>query len=79
MSSILCSIDDKSVPIYRILWVAEVPHFCGHDDCLYEGRYEVRLEQDESVWANREERDEVIRVIEEWQAGGPGAPGDWHE
>ena len=27
--SIFCLIDDKHVPLYRILWVAELPHFCG--------------------------------------------------
>ena len=80
MSSILCTVDDKHIPLYRILWVSEVPHFCGHDDCLYEGRYEVRLEQDESVWADRDERDGVISAIEEWQmGGGPSGPSEWHE
>ncbi|MBJ42896.1 MAG: hypothetical protein CMJ80_06380 [Planctomycetaceae bacterium] len=76
MSSILCSVDDKSVPLYRILWVSEVPHFCGQDDCLYEGRYEIRLEQDESVWANRTERDNVVKTLESWQGGLGGNP-DW--
>ncbi len=79
MSSILCTVDDKHVPLYRILWVSEVPHFCGDDDCLYEGRYEVRLEQDESVWANRDERDNVLSAIEEWQMGGGPGGSDWHE
>jgi hypothetical protein len=36
---------------------------------MYEGRYEVRLEQDESVWANREERDKMISALEAWQGG----------
>ena len=30
-----------------------------HDDCLQEGQYEIRLEQDDSVWASREERDRM--------------------
>ena len=62
-------IDDKHVPLYRILWVAAVPHFCGSEDCLYEGRYEVRLEHDESVWASGEERDNTLLVLEQWQGG----------
>ena len=66
MSSIFCLVDDKHVPLYRILWVADIPHFCGHDDCQCEGQYEVRLEQDESVWANREERDQVLSALEAW-------------
>ncbi|MEN0111727.1 MAG: hypothetical protein AAF805_13495 [Planctomycetota bacterium] len=72
--SILCRIDDKHVPLYRILWVAATPHFCGEPDCVREGYYEVRLEQDESLWANRGERDQVVRRLEEWQ-GGLGATG----
>ena len=47
MSSVFCRIDDKQVPIYRVMWIAEVPHFCGEEDCMREGQYEVRLEQDE--------------------------------
>jgi len=76
LSSILCIIDDKHIPLYRVIWVSHLPHFCGHDDCLYEGRYEIRLEQDESVWANREERDQMISALEAWQ-GGLGSPKDW--
>src|SRR5437868_13196026 len=59
--SIFCVVDDKHIPLYRILWVAAVPHFCGHEDCTQEGNYEIRLEQGESVWASREERDTVDR------------------
>lgn len=69
MSSLFCLIDDKHVPIYRILWISDVPHFCGEDDCQCEGRYEVRLEQGESLWTNREERDEIIKAIEKWHTG----------
>ncbi|MBA2115083.1 hypothetical protein [Bremerella alba] len=69
MSSLFCIIDDKHVPIYRILWISDVPHFCGESDCLYEGRYEVRLEQGESLWTNRDERDEVLKVLEKWHTG----------
>ena len=56
MPSILCLVDDKHVPLYRIIWVAAVPHFCGSEECTCEGLYEVRLEQEESVWANRDPR-----------------------
>jgi hypothetical protein len=72
----MCLVDDKHVPLYRIMWVAAVPHFCGHDDCLYEGRYEVRLEQDESVFGTREERDQVLVALEQWR-GGMGEPGEY--
>ncbi len=69
MASILCTIDDKHVPLYRVIWVAAVPHFCGSDDCVCEGQYEVRLEQDESVWASREDRDRLLEALEQWQGG----------
>ncbi len=62
--SIFCLIDDKHVPLYRIMWVSEVPHFCGSDDCEREGQYEVRLEQGESVWASHEERNVVLAALE---------------
>ena len=47
--SIFCLIDDKHIPLYRVMWVAATPHFCGAEDCTREGFYEVRLEQGESV------------------------------
>jgi len=59
----LCVIDDKHVPLYRIVWVADVPHFCGSDECQREGQYEVRLESAETLWASREERDAVIEAL----------------
>ncbi len=75
MTSIFCVVDDKHIPLYRIVWVAAVPHFCGDEDCTREGYYEVRLEGDESVWANRQERDGVLTAIESWQGDGE-APED---
>lgn len=67
MSSIFCLVDDKHLPLYRVMWLANVPHFCGEEDCLCEGRYEIRLEQGESIWANREERDTVLAALNSWQ------------
>jgi hypothetical protein len=67
--SIFCVIDDKHVPLYRILWVSDVPHFCDSPDCEHEGDYEVRLDAGESVWGNREQRDEVLATLEAWQEG----------
>ena len=76
MSRVFCKVDDKLIPLYRILWVSEVPHFCGEEDCQCEGMYEVRLEQDESVWAQSPaERDGVVTALENWVAGGD-ADGD---
>jgi hypothetical protein len=63
----MCLIDDKHVPLYRIIWVSDVPHFCGEDDCMCEGQYEVRLDHGESVWGNREDRDRVLNALEAWQ------------
>ena len=68
--SVFCAVDDKHVPLYRILWVSELPHFCGSADCEREGQYEIRLEQAESVWATMQERDAVLAAIEAWQGGG---------
>jgi hypothetical protein len=59
-------VDDKYVPLYRILWVSALPHFCGTPDCSQEGNYEVRLEDGESVFATRQERDEVLQALEAW-------------
>ena len=67
--SVFCTIDDKQVPLYRVLWVSSLPHFCGDDDCQREGQYEVRLDASESVWAvSVEERDAVMAAIEGWQS-----------
>ena len=67
--SILCRIDDKMIPLYRVMWVASTPHFCGEEDCQREGFYEIRLEQGESVWASTEERDTMQQHLEQWQGG----------
>lgn len=67
--SIFCVIDDKHIPLYRVIWVAAVPHYCGAEDCEREGWYEVRLEQGEAVWASREDRDGLLEAMEAWQGG----------
>lgn len=69
MRSIFCKIDDKHIPLYRVIWISDLPHFCGEDDCMCEGQYEIRLENDESVWGNRQERDAMLKAIEDWQGG----------
>jgi hypothetical protein len=82
VSSIFVVVDDKHIPVYRIMWVADTPHFCGNDDCVCEGDYEVRLEQDESVWASRQERDNVLKAVEAWYNGerdADDADADWDE
>ena len=74
--SILCRVDDKMVPLYRVMWVAATPHFCGEEDCVREGCYEVRLEQGESVWATIPERDKIQEQLELWQGGLGSSDGD---
>ncbi len=74
--SILFLIDDKHVPLYRVMWVAATPHFCGSDECQHEGDYEVRLEQGEVVWANRKERDDLLAALEQWAGGMEGPEHD---
>jgi hypothetical protein len=73
--SIFCLVDDKHIPLYRVMWVSDIPHFCGEDDCIAEGRYEIRLEQDESVWANRDERDRLLAALERWSNSYDGPEG----
>ena len=68
--SAVCRIDNKYVPLYRVMWISELPHYCGDDECHCEGRYEVRLEMEEAVWANREERDQALAALEAWARGG---------
>ena len=79
MRSIFCLVDDKHIPLYRVMWVSDVPHFCGHDDCMHEGDYEIRLDVDDSLWTNRDERDRVIKALARWcsdpQADSDGS--DW--
>jgi hypothetical protein len=67
--SVFCRIDDKFVPWYRILWISALPHFCGSAECEREGDYEIRLDQGESLWADREERDGALSGLEAWQGG----------
>lgn len=67
--SVFCSIDDKHVPLYRILWVSDLPHYCGSSECEREGEYEVRLDGGESLWGDRDDRDAVLAAVEAWQKG----------
>lgn len=62
----MCVIDEKHVPLYRIIWVSALPHFCGAAECQREGMYEVQLEQGETVWASQTERDDVLQALEAW-------------
>jgi hypothetical protein len=77
--SIFCIVDDKHVPLYRVIWVAAVPHFCGHEDCEHEGDYEIRLEQGESVWGSQRERDDMLAALETWQGGLESPPDEGWE
>jgi hypothetical protein len=63
-----CLIDDKHVPLHRIMWISALPHFCGSPQCQHEGDYEIRLEQGESVWADQAERDNALAAVEAWQS-----------
>ena len=63
---VFCTIDDKRIPLYRILWISELPHFCGNGECEREGQYEIRLEQNETVWANLQEHDAAIEALGTW-------------
>jgi hypothetical protein len=77
--SIFVVVDDKHVPLYRVMWISSLPHFCGEEDCAREGQYEIRLEQGESVWGTLAQRDEVLAAMEKWQ-GGMGQPDEeWDE
>lgn len=70
-------VDDKNVPLYRVLWIGDVPHFCGAEDCTVEGRYEIRLDADESVFGTREERDSMLEAMEKWHRGSTNEDGPW--
>ncbi len=76
--SMFFAVDDKFLPLYRVMWVAATPHFCGEDDCQREGFYEIRLEQGEVVWATLKERDGMLEALETWADGHPPTEGeDW--
>lgn len=66
VAGIFTLIDDKHVPLTRIVWISDLPHFCGGEECQVEGRYEIRLEGDESLFGTREERDQALQAFEEW-------------
>ncbi len=66
MDSPIVLVDDKHVPLYRIVWVADLPHFCGEPDCTREGQYEIRLDVDDSVWTGLHGRDAVLAKLNAW-------------
>ena len=49
-----------------------------NSECQKEGSYEVRLEQGESVWADREERDAILGAMNHWQGGATAGEEDWN-
>jgi len=77
MESPIIKIDDKHVPLFRIVWVSDVPHFCGEDDCMHEGDYEVRLDVDDSLWTSSEDRDLTIEAMKRWCTDPREQDGDW--
>jgi len=72
MNSPIIIVDDKHLPLYRIVWVSDVPHFCGEEDCMHEGEYEVRLDVDDSLWVVSKERDIVVNELTKWCSDPPG-------
>lgn len=66
MDSPIIKIDDKHVPLYRIVWISDTPHFCGEEDCTREGDYEVRLDVDDLLWTNGIERDLALKALTAW-------------
>jgi len=74
MDSPIVLVDDKHVPLYRIVWVADLPHFCGEPDCQREGQYEIRLDVDDSIWTSLRGRDEVLTALNAW-CGDPETDG----
>ena len=66
MSHAIVKLDDKHVPVFRIVWISDVPHFCGEDDCQHEGDYEIRLDVDDSIWANVQGREDALEALEKW-------------
>ncbi len=77
--SIFSVVDDKYIPLYRVVWISKTPHYCGEEDCQREGYYEVRLEQEESLWANGKERDKMLEAIQAWHDGVPPEENDGND
>ncbi len=77
--SIFCMIDDKHVPLYRIMWISDVPHFCGSEECQHEGQYELHLEQGESLWASQTQRDAALAALEAWQGEDESVDGEGND
>lgn len=71
MDAPIVKVDDKHVPLYRVVWVSDVPHFCGEDDCMHEGDYEVRLDVEDSIWTNGHGRDIVLHALQKWCSDPP--------
>jgi hypothetical protein len=62
----LIKVDDKHVPLYRIVWVSDIPHFCGEEGCMHEGDYEIRLDVDDSLWISGDGRNLVVEALARW-------------
>lgn len=78
MNDVIIKVDDKHLPVYRIVWISDVPHFCGEADCMHEGDYEIRLDVDDSIWTNAEGRDETLAALAKWASDPQGdESGDW--
>ena len=76
MDAPIVKVDDKHIPLYRVVWVSDVPHFCGEDDCMHEGDYEVRLDVEDSIWTNGLGRDTVLEALQKWCSDPPRPEAD---
>jgi hypothetical protein len=83
MNSPIVRVDDNHITRYRKVWISDVPHFCGEDDCMHEGDYEIRLDVDDSIWTNGDQRDVVIESLTRWcsdpRPGNEGEGPEWDE
>ena len=70
---VFCKVDDKHVPLCRIIWVSDLPHFCGAAECQREGLYEIRLEQGEIVGPTSQTTTRRSRRLEAWLNGSRSA------
>ena len=67
--SIFCTIDDKHVPLYRVMWVAATAHFCGHEDCQAKASTKSAWSRANRFGPRGSERDEMLTALEGWQGG----------
>ena len=76
--SIFCVVDDKHIPLYRVMWIAATPHFCGAERLRSRGLLRSAPRTGRVGVGQYRGRDGILAALESWQGGTGPTDDEWH-